>query len=70
MSSDLILDLRQHIGKTVASVHVFGDAAHYARRCGDDEGLDTLVVTFTDGTSFYASYWTSEMGGLCVEEDD
>lgn len=70
MSYDLILDLRQHIGKQVAAVHVYGDKAHYDRRKGDDEGLERILIAFTDGTTLAASYWTTEMGGLCIEEDD
>ena len=68
MSNELILDLSHHVGKQVQSVHVLGDRAHYERRKGDDEGLDSIVVSFTDGTCLVASYWTSEMGGLVIEE--
>lgn len=70
MADDLVLDLSQHVGKQVQSVHVYGDKALYDRRVGDDEGLERLVVTFTDGTRIVASYWTSEMGGLCIDEGE
>lgn len=70
MADDLILDLRHHVGKQVASVHVMGDEDVYERRKGDDEGLDRIVITFTDGTRIVAAYWTSEMGGLCIEEGE
>lgn len=70
MSDDLILSMPHHAGKTVESVHVMGDLAHYERRKGDDEGLDRIVITFTDGTRIVASYWTSEMGGLTIDEGE
>ena len=64
----LILDLSQHVGKQVQSVHVYGDKALYERR--DDEGLERLEITFTDGTRIVASYWSSEMGGMCIYEGE
>ena len=67
---DLILDLSHHAGKVVQSVHVYGDLALYERRKGNEQGLDSIVVTFTDGTRVVASYWTSEMGGLCIDEGE
>lgn len=67
---DLILSMSHHAGKTVESVHVYGDLAHYERRKGDDEGLERIVVTFTDGSRVVASFWTSEMGGLIIEEGE
>lgn len=67
---ELVLDLSQHAGKQVQSVHVYGDAAFYERRGGDDEGLERLVITFTDGSSILACYWTSEMGGMCIYEGE
>lgn len=70
MDNDLILNLSQHAGKIVQSVHVYGDLAHYERRKGDDEGLDRIVVTFTDGSRVVASYWSSEMGGLIIDEGE
>jgi hypothetical protein len=70
MVNEVILDLRQHVGKHVQSVHVLGDKALYERRCGDDEGLNSIVVTFTDGTRIVASYWASEMGGLYIDEGE
>lgn len=70
MSHDLVLDLRQHAGKQVQSVHVYGDQALYERRGGDDEGLERIEITFTDGTRIVASYWSSEMGGLCIDEGE
>ena len=70
MADDLVLDLRHHVGKQVASVHVLGDREDYERRKDYDEGLDRLVITFTDGTRIVAAYWTSEMGGLCIEEGE
>ena len=70
MDNDLVLDLSQHVGKQVQSVHVMGNAAVYERYCGDDKGLESLVITFTDGTRIVASYWTSEMGGLCIDEGE
>jgi hypothetical protein len=69
-TNDLILSMPHHVGKAVESVHVWGDLAHYERRKGDDEGLDRIVVTFTDGTRIVASYWTSEMGGLTIDEGE
>ena len=70
MNDDLVLNLSQHEGKHVQSVHVLGDQRHYDRRKGDDEGLESVVITFTDGTRLVASYWTSEMGGLIIEEGE
>ena len=72
MGDDLILNMLHHAGKTVESVHVLGDRAHYERRgWGDEgEGLERLVVIFTDGTRIVASYWTSEMGGLTINEGE
>lgn len=70
MPNDLILEMPHHAGKVVESVHVWGDLAHYERRKGDGEGLDRIVITFTDGTRVVASYWTSEMGGLVIEEGE
>ena len=67
MADDLILNLNQHVGKQVRHVHVWGDQAHYERRGGADEGLDRIVITFEDGSSIVASYWSSEMGGLCID---
>ena len=67
---DLILSMSHHAGKTVESVHVYGDLAHYERRKGDDEGLERIVVTFIDGSRVVASFWTSEMGGLIIEEGE
>ena len=70
MSGDLILELRQHVGKQVQSVHVIGDPALYERRGADSEGLERIEITFTDGTRIVASFWTSEMGGLCIDEGE
>lgn len=70
MSNDLILSMPHHAGKVVESVHVWGDRAHYEHRKDDDEGLDHIVITFTDGTRVVASYWTSEMGGLTIDEGE
>lgn len=70
MTNDLILDLRQHIDKQVAAVHVYGDKAHYERLGYADEGLERIEIVFTDGTRIVASYWTTEMGGLCVDEGE
>lgn len=70
MADEMILDLRQHVGKQVQSVNVLGDKAHYERFGYADEGLDRIVITFTDGTRIVASYWTSEMGGLCIDEGE
>lgn len=70
MADDLILSMPHHAGKTVQSVHVFGDLALYERRKGDDEGLERIVITFTDNTRVVASYWSSEMGGLCIDEGE
>lgn len=66
----LVLDLSQHAGKQVQSVHVYGDLADYERRKDYGEGLDRIVVTFTDGSRVVASYWTSEMGGLTIDEGE
>jgi hypothetical protein len=70
MSDDLILDLAHHVGKQVASVHVMGDKKYYDERNEYDEGLDHIVVTFTDGTRLVTSYWSSEMGGLIIDEGE
>jgi len=71
MSDDLILSMPHHAGKTVESVHVMGDLADYERSKGfSDSGLDRIVVTFTDGTSIVASYWSIEMGGLTIDEGE
>ena len=70
MTDDLISNLTQHAGKTVQSVHVYGGRAVYERRKGDYEGLDRIVITFTDGTRVVASYWASEMGGLTIDEGE
>jgi hypothetical protein len=67
---DLILDLTHHAGKQVASVHVMGDKKYYDERNEYDEGLGQIVVTFTDGTRFAASCWSSEMGGLIIDEGE
>jgi len=48
-----------------------GDLADYERSEGfSDSGLDRIVVTFTDGTRIVASYWSSEMGGLTIDEGE
>jgi hypothetical protein len=70
MSDDLILSMPHHADKVVESVQVWGDLAHYERRGGADEGLDRIVITFTDGTRVVASYWASEMGGLIIDEGE
>lgn len=54
--ADLIFDLTQYAGKTIASVQLFGDAEHYAQYKGEYEGLDYAVVTFTDDTSVQFSF--------------
>ena len=68
--SDLIFDLTHYAGKTIASVQICGDAKHYERYKEDCEGLEYAVVTFTDDTAIQFSFWASEMGGLCVDNEE
>lgn len=70
MADDIVLSMPHHAGKIVESVRVYGDLADYERRKDYGEGLDRIVVTFTDGSRVVASYWTSEMGGLTIDEGD
>jgi hypothetical protein len=70
MSNDLVLNLSHHAGKQVQSVHVMGDQRYYDHYKGDDEGLERIEITFTDGSRIVASMWTSEMGGLCIDEGE
>jgi hypothetical protein len=63
MADFLVSTLANAAGKQVQSVQIMG---YEPRHEHDEDNMDRVIITFTDGTVLTVGHWTTEMGGVSV----